>query len=306
MGDHSLWVLAGAVAGLVAVIRERARRYRARGGGRGKDVRTVRIKVEGMMCQKNCGTTVENTLKGVAGVVRASVTFETKIGVVVCSHSVDPRALVEAVESVGFDAKIIREEKKAKSKLRHACIRGVIRKEELDRAFVGVRASYHEQQLQEYSRYKNWTQSCYMECHPQWNPQVEITQPLFDSMAPLLEKCKVVFADWYKELHGLEEVEVITLNSFVTKYVPKEGKDEFGKHVDSAKVDGSLILSLPTDEPHDWPGLIVWDGPKGTDGKRPEQTYVIQPGDVCCLDTLIWHHGLPITKGARYVSVCFY
>ena len=85
-----------------------------------------------------------------------------------------------------------------------------------------------------------------------------------------------------------------------------EGKSEFGKHIDGAKIDGSLILALPTDAPHDWPGLIVWDGPRDAQKKRPQHSVMLQPGDACFLDKMVWHHGLPITKGARFVMVCFY
>ena len=77
-------------------------------------------------------------------------------------------------------------------------------------------------------------------------------------MEKIQEICKNAFTEWYKELHGLEEVKVTTLNAFVTKYIGKEsGKEEFGKHVDGAKVDGSLVLALPTDEPHDWPVSLL-------------------------------------------------
>ena len=56
--------------------------------------------------------------------------------------------------------------------LKHVCKRQIIRLPVLHSAFVGVLKHYHEQQLQEYSRYKNWRQSCYMEVHKIWSPQV--------------------------------------------------------------------------------------------------------------------------------------
>lgn len=56
--------------------------------------------------------------------------------------------------------------------LKHLCKRHIIPKEKLNKAFEGVRISYHEQKLKEYSRYKDWRQSCYMEVHKIWTPQV--------------------------------------------------------------------------------------------------------------------------------------
>mmetsp|Transcript_22619 Transcript_22619/g.28867 ORF Transcript_22619/g.28867 Transcript_22619/m.28867 type:complete len:384 (+) Transcript_22619:31-1182(+) len=194
-------------------------------------------------------------------------------------------------------------------RLKHICVRQIIPKQLLEDSFEGVREHYRAQSLQEYSRYKNWTRSCYMETHPFLPPQVEVHKPLYECLKEVLDMGKLHFAAWYKELNNLDEVEVVTLNSFVTKYIPHPGKNEFGKHVDGAKIDGSLILALPTDEPHDWPGLLVWDGPNhGTklQKKRPEHHVHLEPGDACFLDKLVWHHGLPITTGARYVIVCFY
>lgn len=190
--------------------------------------------------------------------------------------------------------------------LKHVCKRHVIEEKRLASAFEGVLEHYHEQQLKEYSRYKDWRQSCYMEVHKVWTPQVPVTVTLFKSMEGVLNTAKDEFSRWYAAKNGLEQVQVETLNSFITKYIPVDGKAEFGKHIDGAKIDGSLILALPTDDPNDWPGLKVWDGPKGIDRKRPEHHVELAPGDACFLDTMVWHHGLPITKGKRYVMVCFY
>ncbi|KAJ0410464.1 hypothetical protein P43SY_002796 [Pythium insidiosum] len=62
--------------------------------------------IEGMMCQKNCGTTVQNALTSVPGVDKAVVTFATHSARVMCSpeSGVTPEDLVDAVESVGFGA----------------------------------------------------------------------------------------------------------------------------------------------------------------------------------------------------------
>jgi len=279
-------------------------------------VTTVRLDVQGMMCENNCGAAVKRALESVDEVSEVSVNVPGKCAIVLGSAALDPEELARVVSDAGFEAQVakVMRPKPGKSKLagslrptkpRHTCIRQGVPKGELEEAFGGVLKHYHEQQLQEYSRYKNWTQSCYMECHEQWSPQVPITEELRDVMLPLLDRAKEHFATWYKDLYGLNDVEVVTLNSFITKYIPVEGKDEFGKHVDSAKADGSLILALPTDEPHDWPGLKVWDG-KDSNGKIKEHTLKLEAGDICCLDSLVWHHGLPISVGKRYVAVCFY
>ncbi|KAG5182693.1 putative copper-transporting ATPase [Tribonema minus] len=62
----------------------------------------VTLHVEGMMCQKNCGSTVHKALMSVPGTVRAEVSFADRQarawGTAVA------KALVDAVEGVGFDA----------------------------------------------------------------------------------------------------------------------------------------------------------------------------------------------------------
>ena len=134
---------------------------------------------------------------------------------------------------------------------------------------------YHEMPLPEYSRYKDWSRSCYMEVQEKWTPKTDVNEQLYMAMQEVLAIGKNEFSKWYCFKNNLEEVEVITLNSFVTKYIPVIGKNEFGKHVDGVRIDGSLILSLPEEldleqytdgqiqakirERHDWPGLMVWD-----------------------------------------------
>ena len=196
-------------------------------------------------------------------------------------------------------------------RFKHNLIPQAIEVNELNRVFQeGILKTYHEMQLPKYSRYENWKQSCYMQVHDRWNPKPEggVNVALYKHMENIQEKCRLLFMEWYMELHNLEEVEVIVLNSFITKYVAEKGKNEFGKHVDGAKVDGSLVLALPTDEENDWPGMLVWDGAKGRGHKdpRPEHVYNMQPGDALVLDKLVWHHALPISKGKRFVVVNFY
>ena len=93
----------------------------AAAGGGGTPPATVvkvRLRVEGMMCQKNCGSTVERALRNVPGVVDAAASFSGSYPTVVVDPS-DPfwegeadvaaRAgglAVEEAEDVGFDCRI--------------------------------------------------------------------------------------------------------------------------------------------------------------------------------------------------------
>ena len=64
----------------------------------------VSLAVEGMMCQRNCGTTVRNALLGVSGVSRAEVSHADKCARVWGAATAE--ALIDAVEAVGFGASI--------------------------------------------------------------------------------------------------------------------------------------------------------------------------------------------------------
>lgn len=70
------------------------------------DARTLRLVVDGMMCQKNCGATVENALRGVDGVRAAVVSFERRMAVVTLERegAATLQDLVDTVECVGFHA----------------------------------------------------------------------------------------------------------------------------------------------------------------------------------------------------------
>ncbi|CAM9921278.1 unnamed protein product, partial [Ectocarpus sp. 13 AM-2016] len=63
------------------------------------------LEVEGMMCQRNCGTTVQAALAAVAGVHRAEVSFADRRALV-WLHGGTEDALVAAVEGVGFGAEV--------------------------------------------------------------------------------------------------------------------------------------------------------------------------------------------------------
>jgi P-type Cu+ transporter len=80
---------------------------------------TVHLRVEGMMCQKNCGSTVEAALKGLLGVLSAQASFPKSYATVTATlQHYGPGSLlkriqrlqdeaVEAVECVGFDASLL-------------------------------------------------------------------------------------------------------------------------------------------------------------------------------------------------------
>ena len=67
------------------------------------------LEVDGMMCQRNCGTTVRKALESVPGVARAEVSFAERRAKVWALDG--PRLplsiLVDTVESVGFEAKVV-------------------------------------------------------------------------------------------------------------------------------------------------------------------------------------------------------
>ncbi|ETP43540.1 hypothetical protein F442_09753, partial [Phytophthora nicotianae P10297] len=70
------------------------------------EVLVVELAVEGMMCMKNCGNTVQSALRSVDGVADAVVDFEKHSAHVECvpGASVTADDLVDAVECVGFGA----------------------------------------------------------------------------------------------------------------------------------------------------------------------------------------------------------
>jgi hypothetical protein len=86
--------------------------------------------------------------------------------------------------------------------------------------------------------------------------------------------------------------------------------------VDGAgKVDGSVVLALPTDRWSGPPeemsfeghggGLTFWDG-SPVPSKQQEVHYDTRSGDVGFIDKAVWHQADPITKGTRWALVIFY
>ncbi|KDO30133.1 hypothetical protein SPRG_05325 [Saprolegnia parasitica CBS 223.65] len=64
------------------------------------------LEVDGMMCMKNCGTTVQNALRSVDGVEAAVVNYDEHIAVVTMAPNASPDDLVEMLDMVGFEAAI--------------------------------------------------------------------------------------------------------------------------------------------------------------------------------------------------------
>ena len=83
---------------------------------------TVHLRVDGMMCQKNCGSTVEGALRGLVGCTSAQASFAQSYATVTTTlEHFGPGSLftrieklqeeaVDAVECVGFDASLITED----------------------------------------------------------------------------------------------------------------------------------------------------------------------------------------------------
>ena len=62
----------------------------------------VLLRIDGMMCQNSCGTTVQNALRRVDGVVRAECSYADEEAKVWGTAPVTE--LIDAVECMGFDA----------------------------------------------------------------------------------------------------------------------------------------------------------------------------------------------------------
>ena len=218
----------------------------------------------------------------------------------------DMKSVGEAKSSsVAVVPKIMTLRRKEKKYPRHAMVEGGISVDKLESMFPAIEANFDPAQLDYtetigYSRYKNWNISCYLRVWDGWTPRVPACMPLVNVMDPILDECIVKFAEWYKSLHGLAEVEVTIMNSFVTRYRPVNDQDQLKKHVDGRKVDGSVVLALPTRTPFQGGQLSVWDGKPVT-----EYAYQMKAGDILYLDNMVWHQAFPITTGERWALVIF-
>ena len=63
------------------------------------------LKITGMMCQKNCATTIENALKSLPGIEKVEVTFQTHSAKIIGHFKVND--LINCIEDIGFDACLI-------------------------------------------------------------------------------------------------------------------------------------------------------------------------------------------------------
>lgn len=169
---------------------------------------------------------------------------------------------------------------------------------------------------------KEWKISCYLEVMqggiPCTNPNLELLK-LF---TPLLDACNDAFSHWYRQQHtcnrpnatSLKDIHVHRLMTFVTRYTPNPGEQALLKHVDGAgKVDGSVVVALPTDRwsaPEDvnafeGGGLTFWDG-RDENNVPLEIHYDTRSGDLAFIDRAVWHQADPISKGTRWALVIFY
>jgi P-type Cu+ transporter len=74
-------------------------------------VTTIHLQVLGMMCQRNCGTTVQNALLAIPGCLDAQAVFKEQRAVIVWNGTMNVKSAAElavaAIDCVGFDAHII-------------------------------------------------------------------------------------------------------------------------------------------------------------------------------------------------------
>lgn len=196
--------------------------------------------------------------------------------------------------------------------LRHAIVRDGVDPKKLEAAFDDISAAFAPQQVDysntAYSK-NHWNLSCFM----QYTNGVAAGGINLAAGAPMLKVCDSILADcdacflkWYDELHPRAKDATRTLvrmQSFVTRYLPTPDESHLPRHIDGANVDGSLVLGLPTyREFGDSGGLTVWDGEDDSEVFK----YPVASGEVCLLDSRVWHQSNPITRGERWVIVIFY
>ena len=196
-------------------------------------------------------------------------------------------------------------------RLRHDILQAVVPERELEDRFDQIRSAFTPQQV-DYSNTaygkNHWALSCFMEYSGGVaTGKVDLAKgaPMMAACSGILEKCDAAFLEWYAEIHPCArdaKRQLIRLQSFVTRYLPRKDETHLPRHIDGANVDGSLVLGLPTYNAFCGGGLTVWDG----EGDRESFEYPIGPGDACVLDSRVWHQSNPIFSGERWVVVIFY
>jgi len=196
--------------------------------------------------------------------------------------------------------------------LRHKAAARAIEPAVLESAFEAIRGAFSPQQV-DYSNTAygkdHWKLSCFM----QYSNGVAASRinlaagaPMFEACAGILGLCDEIFLPWWETLHPRPRGatrELVRLQSFVTRYRPSPDETHLPRHIDGANVDGSLVLGLPTYSAFgDSGGLTVWDG----ENEAEEFVYPVAAGDVCLLDSRVWHQSNPISHGERWVIVIFY
>jgi hypothetical protein len=217
-------------------------------------------------------------------------------------------------------------------KMRHLVLKRIISPAYLDHLFSTQILPLFDPQTVIYNggvaNVKEWKISCYLEVMDGGVPFVPHPHlPLKDACWELLNSCNFLFQLWYTQQHccnssNRSPVQVQRLMTFITRYTAKNpGEEALLKHIDGAgKVDGSLVLALPTDR---WTattdgssnnfegyggGLTFWDGksPWTNNNKPQEILYDTRCGDVAFIDRGVWHQANPITRGTRWALVIFY
>lgn len=196
--------------------------------------------------------------------------------------------------------------------LRHRAVRAALDERALERSFGAMRGAFLPQQV-DYSNTAyakdHWQLSCFM----QYSGGVAAGKidlgagaDLLAAASPPLVACDAVFLAWYDETHpylpSKSSRRLERLQSFVTRYRATKDETHLPRHIDGAGVDGSLVLGLPSAPGFGGGGLTVWDG----EAEAEAFDYPLGAGDVCLLDSRVWHQSNPVTWGERWVLVIFY
>uniref|UniRef100_A0A7S4C089 Fe2OG dioxygenase domain-containing protein n=1 Tax=Chrysotila carterae TaxID=13221 RepID=A0A7S4C089_CHRCT len=195
--------------------------------------------------------------------------------------------------------------------LRHELLQGAVDSDRLQRIFADIVKAFDPQQV-DYSNAaygkNHWQLSCFMEYSSGVAAgSIDLSRgaPLMAVCCDVLRECDDIFLRWYEQSHPCPKTatrSLTRLQSFVTRYTPKPEETHLPRHIDGANVDGSLVLGLPTHEAFEGGGLTVWDG----DGESEVFRYPVGVGDVCLLDSRVWHQSNPVLSGERWVIVIFY